>query len=136
MSRSHLQLFFLFSILALPHTGNAQTIRDSNSKLIVKIENGEISDNNSRKMGSISSDGVIRNSSYKKLGTIQDGKVVNGNGMTIFKYDGNGTLRDKNSRLIYRIGNNGDIRNSSSRLILKYKGIELIHIIGFLCFFY
>ena len=135
MSKTHLQLLFLLPILIFPHLGISQTIRNSNSILIVKISNGEIRDSNSRKIGSINSDGIVRNSSHKKLGTIQDRKVVNGNGMTIFKYDVGGTVRDKNGRLTYRIGNS-DVRNSSSKLIMKYESIELTHLIGFLCFFY
>ena len=134
MSKLHLYLLFLLPILLLPHFGICQTIRDSNSKLIVKIANGEIRDIYSGKLGSISSDGVVRNSSGKKLGTVQNGKVINENGITIFKYDGNGTVRDKNGRVIYRIGN-GDIRNSSGHLLFKYEGIELTHVVGYLCFF-
>ena len=135
MSRLPVCFFILMLFLILPYAGTSQTIRDSNSKLIVKISNGEIRDNYSRIIGSINSDGVVRNSSSKKLGTIQDRKVVNGNGMTIFKYDVSETVRDKNGRLTYRIGNS-DVRNSSGKLIMKYESIEITHLIGFLCFFY
>ena len=136
MSKLHLYLLFLLPILLLPHFGISQTIRNSNSKLMVRIKGGEIRDNNSTKIGTIYNDGVVRNSNHKKLGTIQDGKVVNGNGLTIFRYNGSGTVRDKTSRIIYRIGSNGDIRNSSSQLILKYENIEITHLIGYLCFFH
>jgi hypothetical protein len=112
----------------------SQTIRDDNSKLIVKISGGEIRDHNSRKLGSIASDGTVRNYSSKKLGTVQESRVINENSQTLFKYDDSGTVRDRNGMLLYRI-NNGDIRNSSSKLLFKYGGIELTHLLAYLCFF-
>ena len=135
MSRPYFYLSLLFCFLVVTHTGISQTVRDDNSKLLVRINGGEIRDNNSRKMGTIFSDGVVRNSSGEKLGTIQDDKVINENAATIFKYDSSGTVRDKNGRLIYRIGN-GDIRNSSSKLMFKFEGIDESYLIGYLCFFY
>lgn len=134
MSRPYLHLILLLPILALPHFSISQTIRDSNSRLMVKISNGEIRDSNSRKPGSISGAFVVRNNSGKKLGTIQNGKVANENAATIFKYDVSGTVRDKNGRVIYRIGNR-DIKNSFGKLIMIFERIALIHIIGYLCFF-
>lgn len=69
MSRRYLIILLLLPFL--PHLSISQTIRDSNSKLIVKIENGEIRGHNSRKLGSIASDGSVRNSNGKKLGTMK-----------------------------------------------------------------
>ena len=103
MSRRYLHLILLLPILLLPQQGISQTVRDSNSKLIVKISNGDIRDSNARKIGTVYYDGEVRNSSGKKLGTIHDGKVVNENGLTIYKYDGSGTVRDMNGMMIYRI---------------------------------
>ena len=134
MSRRYLTILLLLPFLFIPQRGFSQTIRDSNSKLIAKISGGEIRDSNSRKLGSISSDGTVRNNSGKKLGTIQDGRILNENGLTIFKYDDSGTVRDRNGRLIYKISN-GEIRNSSSKLLFKYEDIELTHLIAYLCFF-
>lgn len=134
MSRLPVCFFNLMLFLILPSTGISQTIRDGNSKLIVRINGGEIRDSNSRKIGTIYSDGVVRNSSGEKLGTIQDDKVVDDNGATVFKYD-SGTVRDKNGRLIYRIAH-GDIRSSSNKLMFKFEGIDESYLIGYLCFFY
>ena len=133
MTRLYLILLLLLPLF-LPNTGISQNLRNSNSKLVAKISNGEIRDYNSRKLGSISNDGTIRNSNGKKLGAVQDGKVINENGLTIFKYDDSGIIRDKNGRLIYRISN-GDVRDSSGMLLLKYEEIEMNYIVGYLCFF-
>ena len=135
MSRGYMQILVLLPFLFLPFVGISQTVRDSNSKLMVKISDGEIRDSNSRRLGTIGSDGTARNSNGKKLGTVKHGKVINGNGSTIYQYETNGIVRDKNGRLVYRI-NDGDIRNSSSKLLFKYEDIVLTHIIGYLCFFY
>lgn len=96
MSRPYLHLILLLPILLLPYRSISQTIRDSNSRLIVKISNGGIRNSNSRKIGKIYSDDVVRNGFGKKMGTIRDGKVVNDNGLSMFKYDGSGIVRDKN----------------------------------------
>ena len=128
-------LLILLPILVLPLSGFPQTICDSNSKLLVNISGGEIRASNSRRIGSISSDGSVRNSNGKKLGVIQDGKIVNENVQTIYKYDGSGTVRDRNGRLIYRISDR-DIRNSSGQLLLKYDSIDRMYITEYLCFFY
>ena len=134
MSKGYLKILLLLPFVVLPYIGISQTIHDHNSKLIAKISNGEFRDNNSRKLGSIGSDGTVRNSDGMKLGTVKDGKVINENGLTIFKFDVSGIIRDGNGRLIYRIST-GDIRNSSSELLLKYENIELTHLIGYLCFY-
>jgi len=62
MSRLYLLILLLFQFLILPHLSISQTIRDHNSRLMVNISNGEIRDSNSRKLGSIASDGTVRNS--------------------------------------------------------------------------
>lgn len=135
MSRPYLYMLLQLLFLMLPQFGISQTIRDNNSRLVVKISNGEIRDSNSRKIGTIYIDGVIRNSNGEKMGTIREGKVVNENGLTIFKYD-NGIIRDRDGRLVYKIATNGDIRDSSGRLILSHENIEFNTLVGYLSFFY
>ena len=134
MSRKYIFIIIFYFLCISSFSSYSQTVRGSNSRLIVKISNSEIRDSNSKKIGTIYSDGVVRDSKGIKLGTIRYDTVVNTNGATIFIYDKNGTMRDINGRMLYRIGNNS-IRDSSGRLIMKYEDVPLTHIIGYICFF-
>jgi len=134
MSRLAIFILLFVVMMLFPNVLSSQSLRNANGKLMAKIENGEIRDPSSLKMGRVSMNGEVRDRSGKKFGVIKDGRVVNANSQTICKYD-SGTVRDNNGRLIYRITSD-TVRNASGQLLLKYEEIGLTDLLAFLCFFY